>query len=166
MGRRKGARQVSVDSASDINHVERGPDRRREPASLHFPERRHGFDRRHPPPGTWRARYHRFLEEYRNDPDTIAIALLVFVVLNIVDLLLTVRALSMGAREINPIMARLFEIDPMMAAVFKVVVGAAIAIAVWSARRYRRMLETSLALVVVMTVVLGLHGYGAFVLAG
>lgn len=158
--------QVSVDPASDTGHVERGPDRRRRPSSLHFPERRRGFDRRRPPADTWRGRYHRLIEGYRNDPDTIAVALLVFVVLNIVDLLLTVRALSMGAREINPVMAHLFEVDPVIAAVFKVVVGAAIAIAVWWARRYRRMLETSLALVIVMTAVLGLHGYGAFVLAG
>ncbi|HKZ28053.1 MAG TPA: DUF5658 family protein, partial [Acidimicrobiia bacterium] len=110
-----------------------------------------------------RDRYHRVLDEYRHDPDTIAAALLVFVVLNIADLLLTVRALSLGAVEGNPVMALLFEIDPAMAAMFKLVVGAGIALAIWSARRYRRMLEASLMLVAVMTLVLVYHGYNALI---
>ena len=132
-------------------------------ASLYYPERRSGFDRRRPPKGTWRARYHRMLDEYRRDPHTIAALLFVFVVLNIVDLLLTVQALSMGAVEVNPVMAWLFAIDPVLAAVFKLAIGAGIALAVWATRRYRRILETSFVLVAVMTVVLVYHGYNALV---
>ena len=141
----------------------RGPDRRASKVSLVFPERRRGFERRRPIEGTLRERYHRVLDEYRHDPDTIAAALLVFVVLNIADLLLTVRALSLGAVEGNPVMALLFEIDPAMAAVFKLAVGVGIALAIWSARRYRRMLEASLMLVAVMTLVLVYHGYNALI---
>ena len=152
---------MRIESARDHRHVERGSDRRSPNIPLYLPERRRGFDRRRPAEGTWRARYHHLLEEYRHDHDTIAAALLVFVVLNIVDLLLTVKALSMGAVEVNPVMAWLFAIDPTMAAAFKVVVGIGIALAVWSARRYRRMLEASLVLVAVMTLVLAYHGYNA-----
>ena len=141
----------------------READRRRKKGAFYYPERRFGFERRRPTEGSWRARYHAWLEHYRHDNDTIAVALLVFVLLNLTDLLLTVRALSLGAVEGNPIMALLFEFDPTLAAVFKVVVGAGIALAVWSARRYRRILETSLVMVAVMTAVLLYHGYNALI---
>lgn len=154
---------MRIESARDHGYVRRGPDRRTRGVSLYYPERRTGFDRRRPVDGTLTARYHRFLEQYRNDSHTIAAMLLVFVVLNIVDLLLTVRALSMGAVEVNPVMAWLFASDPAVAALFKLVVGAGIALAVWSARRYRRILEFSFVLVAVMTVVLVYHGYNALV---
>lgn len=154
---------MSVESARGSGDADRGSDRRTRNGSLRYPERRRGFERRVPAEGTWRARYHRFLERYRHDHSTIAVALLVFLVLNIADLLLTVRALSMGAVEVNPVMAWLFDLDPVLAAVFKLTVGAGIAFAVWSARRYRRILETSLALVAVMTLVLLYHGYIALV---
>ena len=150
---------VRIGSAGDYGLIERGPDRRIRHVSLYYPERRRGFDRRRPAEGTWRARYHRVLDEYRRDPYTIAAVLFVFVVLNIADLLLTVRALSMGAIEANPVMAWLFDSDPTLAALFKLVVGAGMAVAVWAARRYRRILEMSFVMVAVMTVVLVYHGY-------
>jgi hypothetical protein len=150
---------MKIESGRAHPRVARGSDRRSSNKTLYYPERRYGFERRRPPRGTWRARYHAWLEQYRHDHDTIAAALLVFVLLNLADLLLTVRALSMGAVEGNPVMAYLFAVDPTLAALFKVVVGAGIALAIWSARRYRRMLETSLVIVAVMTVVLLYHGY-------
>ncbi len=152
---------MKIESVGDHGRTRRGADRRSRNGSFFYPERRYGFERRRPAEGTWGARYHAWLEHYRHDHDTIAVALLVFVVLNLADLLLTVRAMSMGAVEGNPIMAYLFAVDPVLAAVFKVVVGAGIAIAVWSARRYRRILETSLMMVAVMTAVLLYHGYNA-----
>jgi hypothetical protein len=103
------------------------------------------------------------LDRFRHDHDTIAAVLLVFVLLNLVDLLLTVQALSMGAIEVNPVMAYLFAVDPTLAALFKVVIGAGIALTIWSARRYRRILETSLVTVGVMTAVLLYHGYNALI---
>ncbi len=154
---------MRIESAHDHGQVERGPDRRARGASVYYPERRFGFERRAPDDGTWRAGYHRFLEQYRHNHDTIAVALFVFVLLNIADLLLTVRALSMGAVEVNPVMAWLFETDPVLAATFKLAVGFGIALAVWAARRYRRILETSLVLVAIMTLVLVYHGYVAII---
>jgi hypothetical protein len=158
-----GGRSVRIESAHDHRRVRRGPDRRTRNISLYYPERRRGFERRRPAEGTWRARYQNLLEVYRDDSHLIAAALLVFVVLNIVDLLLTVQALSMGAIEVNPVMAWLFDSDPTMAALFKLVVGTGIALAVWGARRYRRILEFSFMLVAVMTGVLLYHGYNALV---
>lgn len=149
---------MRIKSAGGYGYVRRGPDRRVRNGSLHFPERRLGFDRRRPPKDSWRGRYYRLLDRYRGDSDTIAAALLVFVVLNIADLLLTVRALSLGAVEVNPVMAWMFDLDPTLAALFKLAVGMGIALAVWAARRYRKILETSLLLVAVMTVVLVYHG--------
>jgi hypothetical protein len=152
---------VRIGSARDYGLIERGPDRRIRNLSLYYPERRRGFDRRRPAEGTWRAGYHRWLDEYRRDPLTIAAVLFVFVVLNIADLLLTVQALSMGAVEANPVMAWLFATDPVLAALFKLAVGFGMAAAVWAARRYRRILEMSFVMVAVMTVVLVYHGYHA-----
>ena len=154
---------MKIESARDHGRTRRGPDRRSRNGTFYYPERRYGFERRRPPEGTWSARYHSWLETFRHDHDTIAVVLLVFVLLNLADLLLTVRALSMGAVEGNPIMAYLFAVDPVLASVFKISVGAGIAIAVWSARRYRRILETSLLMVAVMTAVLFYHGYHALV---
>lgn len=156
-----GGMSVRIESAHDHRRVRRGPDRRTRNISLYYPERRRGFERRRPTEGTWRASYHHLLERYRNDSDLIAAALLVFVVLNIADLLLTMQALSLGAVEVNPVMAWLFAIDPVTAALFKLVVGVGIALAVWTARRYRRILEMSFVLVAVMTLVLVYHGYNA-----
>ncbi len=154
---------MKIENDRQGERVIRGSDRRSRNGTFYYPERRYGFERRRPAEGTWRARYHAWLEQYRHDNDTIAVVLLVFVLLNLADLLLTVRALSLGAVEGNPIMAFLFAVDPTLAAMFKVVVGAGIALAVWSARRYRRILETSLIIVAVMTAVLLYHGYYAFV---
>lgn len=152
---------MRIESARDHSRVERGPDRRKRNISVYYPERRFGFERRRPAEGTWKAAYRRLLEEYRSNPNTIAVALMVFVVLNIADLLLTVRALAMGAIEANPVMAWLFATDPALAAMFKLVVGFGIALATWAARRYRRILEASFVLVAIMTLVLIYHGYNA-----
>jgi hypothetical protein len=88
---------------------------------------------------------------------------MVFVLLNVADLLLTLQALSMGAVEVNPVMAWLFATDPAVAAMFKLAVGFGIALVVWTARRYRRILETSLLLVAIMSLLLVYHGYNVLV---
>ena len=154
---------MKIESARESRWANRGTDRRIRGRSFYYPERRRGFERRRPTRGTWRSRYHSWLDRYRRDHHTIAVVLMVFVLLNLVDLLLTVQALSQGATEANPIMAYLFALDPTLAALFKVVVGAGIALAIWSARRYRRILETSLFMVGVMTAVLLYHGYNTLI---
>ena len=61
-------------------------------------------------------------------------------------------------------MALLFEMDPAAAAVFKLAVGIGVALVLWSLRRYRLMLETSLLLVAGFSVLALYHLAGGFVL--
>ncbi len=70
------------------------------------------------------------------------------------DLLLTISLLRLGAVEVNPIMARLLEAGPGPAAAAKIGVMALATLALWLLRRYRTSLTTS---------VLLLAGYGALV---
>ncbi len=83
----------------------------------------------------------------------------VFLLLNLADLVLTLDALEMGAVEANPLMAGLFDLSPVAATIFKLAIGLLIAGILWRMRRYRRVLEASLLLVAVMTVVLLYHGW-------
>ena len=77
------------------------------------------------------ARNHRIL----------ALVLIHLVVLNVLDLLFTFRALALGAIEVNPLMALLFELAPTLAAVLKVKVAVVVVVGMWLLRRYRRTLQ-------------------------
>ncbi len=118
---------------------------RRARVRFRFPERRTGFDRRSP---------RRVLTWYRDRPRFIAAVLGVVFALNILDLLLTNRALALGAVEANPIMAALFEVSPALAASLKLLVTGGVVAVIWNMRRYRRILEVSL---------IALVGFGALV---
>lgn len=112
-----------------------GRDRRARTRSLRFPERRTGFDRRGPAGVlTW----------YRDRPVAIATTLAAVMALNLADFYLTLLALDRGAREVNPIMAALFEHDPSLALAFKLATAAAVVLIIWQLRRYRRILTVSL----------------------
>ena len=123
---------------------------RRTRASFHLPERRTGFERRVGVAARRRSR----LETYRTSPLAIAIVLMAIVLMNVADLLLTAAALRAGATELNPLMANLFTADPVMAAAFKLSTATAVAAAMWALRRYRRVLQASLAVLGLFTVVL------------
>ena len=118
---------------------------RRARVRFRLPERRTGFDRRSP---------RRVLTWYRDRPRFIAAVLGVVFALNILDLLLTNRALALGAVEANPIMAALFEVSPALAASLKLLVTGGVVAVIWNMRRYRRILEVSL---------IALVGFGALV---
>lgn len=118
-------------------------DRRRRRASFRFPERRLGFERRLPPPASMRGTYLRVLDAYHKDSTLLTAVLAAIIGLNLADLLLTARALEMGATELNPIMATLFDADLVLAGLFKVVVGGIVVLGIWTLRRYRRALELS-----------------------
>jgi hypothetical protein len=78
-------------------------------------------------------------------------------VFNYVDYLLTVRVLRAGGTELNPIMARLFEISPVAAATAKMgAVGGAV-LMLMLLRRYRRTLEASLILLLGFTALMFYH---------
>ena len=134
---------------------QRGPERRVRAISLRYPERRTGFDRRIV------SRYQAALATFRSEPRVIAGVLALVLILNAMDLALTVQALGRGATETNPIMAWLFDQDMLMASTFKLGLGLAVALTIWRLRKYRRVLELSLVLTGVFTLVLGYHLVGA-----
>jgi hypothetical protein len=146
--------EESVESTIENRRV---ADRRVRRASLHYPERRSGFDRRLAGPGPIRAAGARLLINYRDRPGAVAAVLGAVVLLNAVDLLLTVRALGLGATELNPVMAELLGFDPVVAAVFKLTLVGAVAMGLWTLRRYRRVLEASLLLLGGFLVLTGYH---------
>lgn len=118
-------------------------DRRRTWGGLVYPERRTGFDRRLPSRG-FAGWYHRVLHAYRSNSRTIFLVLALVTVLNLADLVLTQRALILGAVEANPIMAALFDRSPYLAGIVKMSVGMIVVEVIWALRRYRRALELSI----------------------
>ncbi len=124
----------------------RGTDRREKHFSFRFPDRRLGFARRQIQGGPARAAYERVLGTFRYQPRPLALVLVTVAMLNITDMVLTLRALELGAVEVNPIMAALINADPLIASIFKVTIGIVVVAAMWAMRRYRRVLEASLLL--------------------
>ncbi len=133
----------------------RGPDRRVKRFSFRFPDRRLGFVRRRIRGRPARAAYNRMLAGYRYKPQVLALVLGAVAILNIADLVVTLRSVELGAVELNPIMAALIDTDPLLASLFKVTIGLGVVAAMWAMRRYRRVLEASLLLLGGFTVVVG-----------
>jgi hypothetical protein len=123
-------------------------DRRQRHTAFYFPERRTGFDRRRSYQSAWRRHYDASLRRLRDSPTMFPLVLATIVVLNYVDYTLTVRVLRAGGAELNPLMALLFETDPVIAAVAKFGSVGAVVLVLLLLRRYRRTLETSLVLLV------------------
>jgi hypothetical protein len=143
----------------------RGIDRRVKRSLLHFPERRSGFDRRLVQQQGWRGMWDASMHKYRDNRTTFLLVLATIVVFNYVDYLLTVRILRAGGTELNPIMARLFEISPVVAATAKMgAVGGAVLV-LMLLRRYRRTLEASLILLLGFTALMFYHAALAIRLA-
>jgi hypothetical protein len=136
-----------------------GTDRRVGRVSFRYPERRSGFDRRVPDGGA--GLRVRMLDAYRARPRLVAAVLACIVIANAADLAFTFAALNLGASELNPVMAGLIGIDPLVAAGFKLAVTVAVTGGIWALRRYRRVLEASL---VVLGTMAGLMLYHAVVL--
>ena len=133
-------------------------DRRTSRFALRFPDRRLGFSRRQAGSGQTPSLWSRRLAAYSDRPQALAVVLSAVVALNIADLLLTFRAIALGAVELNPIMAALIDADPLLAALFKTTIVGAVAAVMWSTRRYRRVLEASLVLLAGFTVLTAYSG--------
>jgi hypothetical protein len=143
----------------------RGTDRRVKRSRFHFPERRTGFDRRLVERPGWKGMWDASIHKYRDNRTTFLLVLATIVVFNYVDYLLTVRVLRAGGAELNPLMARLFEISPVVAALAKLgTVGAAVMV-LMLLRRYRRTLEASLILLLTFTALMFYHAALAMQLA-
>ena len=114
-------------------------------------ERRSGFDRRR---NVCRSPVASAIEaplvRLRDDPALLAELLVLINLLSVVDLLVTLAVLRMGAVEINPIMARLLEYGPGRAARRQDRSrGAGATLGLWSLRRHRAALTTALVLLAV-----------------
>jgi hypothetical protein len=114
-------------------HIRTG-DRRIGQSSLHYPERRSGFDRRLPGG---------LLHTLRGRPQFLLTLLVGLNVLSAADWALTSRALTHGALEANIVMSSLIAFDPLAAAAFKAACVLAVTTTIWLARRYRLILATA-----------------------
>lgn len=101
--------------------------------------------------------YRGWLLAYRHNQRTLALVLAIITALNVADLVLTQRALGLGAVEGNPLMAVLFDADPFMAGVLKIGVGLMVVGLLWALRRYRRALEFSIVALIGMGLVFAYH---------
>ena len=110
-------------------------DRRSRGLSLRYPDRRTGFDRRSAGG---------VLTAYRDRPGVIAAVLAALLSLNVADYLFTVAVLGRGGREVNPVMAALFEANLAVAGVVKLAAVSLVIGVIWQLRRYRRILQLSL----------------------
>lgn len=118
-------------------------------------ERRHGFDRRRSD-----SAVSGLLATMRDSPGVLLAVLMATNVMNVLDLILTSRALKAGYAEGNPLMALLFSHAPVLAAGFKLVSVAAVSAAVWRMRRYRPMLKVALFALLLFVGVLLLQAWG------
>jgi len=132
-------------------------DRRGRKTTVHFPERRMGFDRRtDPSAGRARVAHVGWIRQLSESPERAALLMISIVVLNITDMAFTFRALGRGLQEVNPVMAGLLDASHGVAAFVKIGVSVALAAAGWRFRRFRRVIEVAL-LVVTLTSVVALY---------
>ncbi|NLE22791.1 MAG: hypothetical protein GX624_08445 [Actinobacteria bacterium] len=123
-----------------------GPERRRE-RRLRVQERRSGFDRRR---NVCRSPVLAALEtpalRLRDQPVLFLELLIMINLLSVLDLLITLIVLEMGAAELNPLMAYLIDAGPVQAAGVKIGVVALATLGLWLLRRYRAALTTAVIL--------------------
>lgn len=130
---------------------------RRRRAVARLLERRRGFDRRASASPLVRA-----LIALRDVPGVLMLLLAAINVLNVMDLALTVEALKQGNAEANPVMAALFAQGPAPAAFFKILCVAAVSLAVWRLRSYRRVLQVAVSAFALYVGVMLFHIYGHY----
>jgi len=134
---------------------ERRVDDRRQHARFVLHERRSGFDRRQRAHRTHvGARFDATLVYLRDNTSALLAVLTLANLLSMIDLMLTWRALRLGAIEANPLMHRLLDWNPTVAGIVKVSLVVAVSGVIWALRRYRLLLKVAcLALAVFAAVV-------------
>ena len=136
---------------NEIGLEQRAADRRVVQQSLRYPERRTGFDRR--AAGS--------LTTVLRDRPVVLVGLLVLInVLSIADWMLTLRALDAGAVEVNPVLAAMLAGNPLAAFFFKMAATLVVTAALWSWRRYRAVLATAIAALLIYGVLMTYHAWG------
>lgn len=140
-----------------IRPERRTGERRRQKRWFVLHERRSGFDRRRTDAEGVAARLDRVLWWLREQPRAVAWLLVSANVLNLLDLLLTVNVLLLGASEANPLMEWLFDRQPALAWVFKLGTIAAASVVLWRLRKFRLALAATVCLAAVFGLVLVYH---------
>jgi hypothetical protein len=122
---------------------------RRRRRRLAVEERRSGFDRRR---NVCRSALSAALEapvlRLRDDPRLLAEVLVLINVLSALDLFITLMVLRLGATELNPLMAYLFELGQVPAALAKLGLVVTATAGLWVLRRHRAALTTAFGLAV------------------
>jgi hypothetical protein len=125
------------------------PDRRTR-RRLYLADRRSGFDRRR---NVCRSPVTAALEapvtRLHDRPALLAELLVLINLLSLIDLLVTLAVLRMGATELNPIMSRLLDHGTAPAAAAKIGVVLAATLGLWLLRRHRAALATAVVLMAV-----------------
>lgn len=125
----------------------RGTDRRaKRLVSLHFPERRLGFDRR-----SLRG-FDRMLLELAANPKDIVALIVVVIAANVLDAIITSAIVGMGiASEANPIMSQALGAGFSRFLLVKMMVIGVVVLATWVYRRYRMVLMFLVAVAIIYT---------------
>jgi hypothetical protein len=107
-------------------------------------ERRSGFDRRrNVRRSPVAAAFEAPIQRLREQPVLLAELLVTVNLLSVVDLLITLSVLRMGAIELNPLMAWLIDLGTAPAAAAKIGVVLAATLGLWLLRRHRAALTTA-----------------------
>lgn len=124
-------------------------------------ERRTGFNRRRDPGSHLGAAWDRALVYLRVNPLTLVLVLALANLLSLLDLAFTLRALSLGAVEVNPLMNALLAHDPARAVDVKVCLVAGVSLLLFLMRRYRSMLGVALLMSALFATIVAYHFFGA-----
>lgn len=139
-------------------------DRRKKTFSLRIKERREGFDRRQnhvARSGIYHKIFGRGALHLRNSEYMLILLLIAFNLLNILDFGFTLKALNAGFVEGNPVMDKFFSISPIAAGAFKFSLALFVTSIIWIYKRFRLVLEVSIAFLFVYMLLIAYHFYGA-----
>lgn len=136
----------------------RAGDRRRRGQHI-FRDQRTGFDRRESERSGAGILYCT-LAGLRNQPRLLFWLLITVNALNIADFGLTLNALAHGYQEGNPIMGFLFEMNPALAGIFKILAVLLASVLVWQLKRYRKALLAAIVMLLIFAGVFAWHLYG------
>jgi len=146
-----------------ISTERRDADRRRRRAWV-WHERRTGFDRRRRAGSRVGSAWEGALVFLRDNPLALVLLLALANLLSILDLAFTLRALELGAIEVNPVMRTLIADDPAQAVAVKIGLVAGVSLLVFLLRRYRSMLGVALLTLGLFAVIVAYHLFGALFL--
>jgi hypothetical protein len=131
-----------LESAQFVRRIDFG---RRQRRRFVVHERRSGFQRRERAgQSTPSAALERLLIYLHENAGALLVVLVAANLLNLFDLVFTLRVLRLGATEGNPLMGQLLAAGPAQTAVMKLVLVGSVSLLIWCLRRYRLSLLAAL----------------------